>query len=503
MQSRREFLSAVLKGSGYAFAASYVRAMASEERSHRSTERPNVLFIAIDDLNDWVGCLGGHPDVKTPNIDRLAKHGVLFTQAYCSAPACNPSRASLLTGILPSTSGVYHNNQPWRPAMPKAVTLPQHFMTRGYHVVGGGKIFHGRYRDPASWHEYVARGPDPMPPRRPLNGIPKTAHFDWGPVDVSDDDMDDTRIVKWAIECLNRKHDKPFFLGCGLFRPHLPWYVPRKYFDMFPPDKITLPNVNKNDLEDVPPIGRQMARPQGDHRKVVETNNWRKAVSAYLACISFTDTNVGRLLDALDSSPYAKNTVIVLWGDHGWHLGEKLHWRKFALWEEATHAPLIVVAPGVAKAGAKCRRTVSFVDIYPTLVELCGPSPRKELEGTSLVPLLKNPSAPWDRPALTTHGRNNHSVRTERWRYIRYRDGTEELYDHLNDPLEWNNLADKPESAQVKKKLARWLPKVNAEDAPREGRGQPRRKKKNQRKQEAFIANSTGENRSTGQRVFL
>ena len=477
MQSRRQFLSTAVKGAACAIATSGLGSAVTARGAGNGPVRPNVLFIAIDDLNDWVGCLGGHPDVKTPNIDRLAKRGVLFTHAYCSAPACNPSRASLLTGILPSTSGVYRNDQPWRPVMPNAVTLPQHFMAHGYHVVGRGKIFHGRYPDPASWHEYVPRGPDPMPPGRPLNGIPRTAHFDWGPVDVPDDEMDDAKVVKWAINYLNQKHDKPFFLGCGLFRPHLPWYVPRKYFDMYPPEKVTLPNVNENDLDDVPPIGRQMARPQGDHRKVVETNNWRKAVSAYLACISFTDTHVGRLLDALDRSRYARNTVVVLWGDHGWHLGEKLHWRKFALWEEATHAPLIVVAPGTAKSRATCGRTVSFIDVYPTLIELCDLSPRKALEGVSLVSLLRNPSAAWGRPALTTHGRNNHSVRSERWRYIRYRDATEELYDHQTDPLEWNNLADKRERAEVKRDLARWLPKVNAEDAPRGGRRRPRRER--------------------------
>jgi arylsulfatase A-like enzyme len=478
MQTRREFLSTALKGTAYALAASGIRGAVVAKEGAAGFPRPNVLFIAIDDLNDWIGCLAGHPDTRTPNIDRLARRGVLFTHAYCSAPACNPSRASLLTGILPSTSGVYHNDQPWRPVMPKAITLPQHFMAHGYHVVGRGKIFHGAYPDPTSWHEYIARGPDPMPPGRPLNGIPKTAHFDWGPVDVSDEEMDDVKVVKWAINYLNRKHDRPFFLGCGLFRPHLPWYVPRKYFDMYPPEKVTLPNVKEDDLDDVPPVGRQMARPQGDHRKVVETNNWRKAVSAYLACIRFTDTNVGRLLDSLDRSPYASNTVIVLWGDHGWHLGEKLHWRKFALWEEATHAPLIVADPRLGKAATQCERTVSFIDIYPTLVELCGLSPIKELEGVSLAPLLKKPSAPWERPALTTHGRNNHSVRSERWRYIRYRDGTEELYDHANDPLEWTNLAGKPEFAEVKEKLAHWLPKTDAEDAPRERRPSARKNKR-------------------------
>jgi len=245
---------------------------------------------------------------------------------------------------------------------------------------------------------------------------------------------------------------------------------------MYPLQDVTLPNVNENDLDDVPPIGRRMARPEGDHRKVIEHKQWRKAVQGYLASISFVDTCVGRVIDAFDKSPYADNTVIILWSDHGWHLGEKLHWRKFALWEEATHNVLMVVAPGITKPGQRCSRPVTLVDIYPTLVELCGLTAKPELEGRSLLPLLKNSKAKWDRPALTTHGRNNHSLRSERFRYIRYSDGTEELYDHNKDVLEWNNLANNPKYAGVKKRLAKWLPKLNAPDAPR-----TKRKKRSQR----------------------
>ncbi len=461
---RREFLRQSIYGAaGTALAGcgfQNVRTSAGNGKPY------NVLFIAIDDLNDWTGCLGGHPDVKTPNIDRLAQRGVLFTRTYCSAPACNPSRASLLTGIRPSTSGVYTNRQPWRPVMPDAVTLPQHFKDHGYKVYGRGKIFHGRYsQDEDSWHKYIPKGGDPQPENRPVNGIPNTAHFDWGPVNVSDEEMDDTKVVRWGIDFLQQDHSKPFFLACGLFRPHLPWYVPPEYFDLYPPEEITLPNVNEDDLDDVPPAGRRMARLK-DHKNVTETNNWRKAVSGYLASISFTDTNVGRLLDALDRSPYADNTIIVLWGDHGWHLGEKLHWRKFALWEEATHCPLIISVPDSRRKGKRCERTVTLLDIYPTLSDLCGLTPRTVWEGASLVPLLDNPRAEWDRPALTTHGRNNHSVRSERWRYIRYADGTEELYDHTNDPLEWTNLADQPRYRDTKDELGAWLPKVNAPNAP-------------------------------------
>lgn len=464
--NRREFIKLATAGA----TATFLPQMAFS--IERTEGKPNVLFIAIDDLNDWVGCLGGHPDVRTPNLDRLADRGVLFTNAFCSAPACNPSRASLLTGILPSTSGVYLNAQPWRPALPDAVTIPQHFMAHGYRAVGGGKIFHGGYPDPASWHEYFpskkkTKPDDPVPPNRPVNGIPKTAHFDWGPVDVPDKDMGDWQVADWAIKELTKEHDKPFFQAVGIYRPHLPWYVPRKYFEMYPPDKITLPNINADDLDDVPPVGRKMAKPNGDHKRVMEHNQWRKAVSAYLASVSFADACVGRVIDALDRSPYTKNTVIVLWSDHGWHLGEKLHWRKFALWEEATHNVFMVVAPGITEPGGQCTRPVSMIDIYPTLIDICGLTPKKEIEGKSLLPLLKNPEATWDRPALTTHGRNNHSVRSEQWRYIRYKDGTEELYDHEKDELEWSNLASKPEYSSVKKELAQWLPKINAPDAPK------------------------------------
>lgn len=436
---------------------------------------PNVLFIAIDDLNDWTGCLGGHPDTKTPNIDRLAERGVLFTNAHCAAPACNPSRAALLTGIRPSTSGVYHNSQPWResPVLKDAVTLPQHFMAHGYQAIGSGKIFHCKFFDPDSWHEYwpsksQPKPSDPFPPaeERPLNGIPNARHVDWGPVDVPNEQMADWQVADWVIRQLEKQHDKPFFLGCGFFRPHLPWYVPQKYFDMHPLEEVDLPNVKENDLDDVPPIGQRMAKANGDHARITEHNQWRKAVQGYLASISFVDDCVGRVIEALDKSTYAENTIVVLWSDHGWHLGEKLHWRKFALWEEATHNVLFFSAPGVTPPNGRCDAPVNLLDIYPTLVDLCQLTSKEELEGVSLLPLLKDSNAPWDRPTLTTHGRNNHSVRSKRWRYIRYRDGTEELYDHKTDPLEWNNLADDPEYTKIKEDLAKWLPKVNAEDVP-------------------------------------
>jgi arylsulfatase A-like enzyme len=383
-----------------------------------------------------------------------------------------------MTGILPSTSGVYHNPQPWRKAMPTAVTLPQHFTKHGYWSAGAGKIYHGRYPDPASWQAYFPsqkrnKPPDPAPVNRPVNGIPKAAHFDWGPVAKPASAMGDYQVADWVIGQLKREHDKPFFLACGIYRPHLPWYVPQKYFDLFNETEIQLPPTLKDDLKDVPAAGVRIARPQGDHAKVTKHNQWKKAVHGYLASIAFADEQVGRVLDALEKSPHAARTIIVLWTDHGWHLGEKQHWRKFTLWERATRTPVMFVVPkGISKtlaagtkAGTRIDTPVGLIDIYPTLVDLCGLGENKSLEGRSLVPLLKNPKAPWGRPALTTHGRNNHALRTARWRYIRYADGSEELYDHAADPNEWANLAGLKKHAEVKRELARGFPKKNVPPA--------------------------------------
>tara|TARA_R110002111_G_scaffold256015_1_gene322669 strand:+ start:4364 stop:5821 length:1458 start_codon:yes stop_codon:yes gene_type:complete len=446
------------------------------------TSQPNVLFIAVDDLNDWIGCLGGHPDCKTPNIDRLASRGVLFTNAHCAAPACNPSRAALMTGIRPSNSGVYLNSQPWRPVMPNAVTLPQHFRDHGYQAVGSGKIFHGGYNDLSSWDDYLKQTGDPKPTPAVLNDPHSRAGtIIWGVLDAEDREMSDYKMASYAIDYLGKQHQKPFFLACGIYRPHMPWQVPRKYYDMYPLDKIQLPQVLENDLDDVPAAGVRMAKPGGDHAKILKTDNWRQSVQAYLASIAFADVQVGRVLDALDASSYAKNTIVVLWGDHGWHLGEKHHWRKFSLWEEATRAPLMMVVPGVTEAGSRCNQAVDFMNIYPTLCELCSLPVGKHLDGISLTPLMKDPAMKWDRPALTTHGRLNHAVRSNQYRLIRYQDGSEELYDHAQDPLEWKNLADDPNYKAVKQQLAQWFPEKNAPDAPHdEPRGGKQKQKKKQ-----------------------
>jgi arylsulfatase A-like enzyme len=366
------------------------------------------------------------------------------------------------------------------------VTLSQHFMAHGYTAAGCGKIFHGGFNDQASWNEYMTRAGGSLPrgataPRggsEPGSG-PAAAEeaparrnrgeglvrLAWTPLDVTDGETSDGRVVDWAAGFLARRHDKPFFLAVGLQRPHLPWNVPRKYFALFPPAEVKLPQVKADDLDDVPAPGRGMANPEGDHRQLVESGKFQEAVAAYLASIAFADAQIGSLLDALEKSPYAANTIVIFFGDHGWHLGEKLHWRKLTLWEEATRVPLILAAPGVTRPGERCERTVSLLDLYPTLCELCNLGPGKNLEGQSLVPLLRNPAAAWQRPAVTTCFHQNHAVRSERWRYIRYADGSEELYDHDKDPLEWTNLAADPALAAVKKELAGWLPRVNAEES--------------------------------------
>ncbi len=432
----------------------------------QTQKKYNVLFIAIDDLNDWTGSLDGSSGVKTPNLDRLAKRGMLFKRAYCTAPACNPSRASLLTGIRPSTSGVYYNNQPWRPAMPDAVTLPQHFTANDYVVAGIGKIFHIPYDDRRSWPDVHFPVPkSPQPANKPINGKPDDS-FDWGALPVGDQDLPDYKIVQNAVQYLEASHSKPFFLAVGITKPHLPWYVPQRYFDLYPLEQIRRPATLETDWEDLPEAGIRMAETRGDHGFILKHNQWEKAVQGYLASISFADAQLGRLLDALDNSRYKENTIIVMFSDHGFHLGEKKHWRKFTLWEESTRVPFVVIAPGLTKPDQVCERTVSLLDIYPTLIDLCMLSSQSGLEGNSLVPLLKDPAAPRNDPAITTQGMGNHAVRTERWRYIRYNDGTEELYDHQTDPDEWHNLARKPEFTTLKTELAKWLPKINAPDAP-------------------------------------
>jgi arylsulfatase A-like enzyme len=427
---------------------------------NKSDARPNILMIAVDDLNHWVGYLGRNEQTRTPHIDRLAARGVSFTNSYCAAPVCNPSRAALLSGLRPYTSGVYENDDDWRTVVSPEQTLITTFRKAGYYVAGAGKIYHGGYDRKSEWDDYLQqRGGDPKP-----TGDTGVGGIKFAPLDCNDEDMADYRIASYGVEQLGKKHDKPFLLTIGFHKPHMPWNVPRKYFDMHPLDKIELPPTKDDDLADLPPAGLRMARPEGDHKAMVDSGRWKEAIQAYLAATTFLDAQVGRLIEALDKSAYRDNTIVVFWGDHGWHLGEKQHWRKFALWEEATRAPLLWVVPGVTKPGGMSKRTVDFMSIYPTLTDLAGIDTPPHVQGKSLRSLLKDPSAAWDQPALTTHNFNNHAVRSEGWRYIRYANGDEELYDESKDPYEWTNLASKPEHATRKAELAKYLPTKNAAD---------------------------------------
>ncbi len=448
------------------------------KKPKQATSKLNVLFLAVDDLNDWISLYNG--PIKTPNLERLAKRGVLFSRAYCSSPACNPSRASIMTGLRPSTTGVYGNKTDWRKALPDVVTIPQHFMAHGYWTEGAGKIYHHHYNnafhDDASFHRFFKLRTDPYPDQK-LNKItnwiggrgggPTSQPFDWGAWPKDEKQTPDAQTVDYAINFLDEKHEKPFFFAAGIFRPHSPWYAPLEYFKRYPLKKLVMPELFEDDLNDLPAGALKMLE-QGKpfiYKTIVGNNQLKEAIQAYQACATFADFQIGRILDALESSDYKENTVIVLWSDHGFHLGEKKHWEKFALWEKSNRTPFIISAPNITNAGAICERPVSLLDIYPTLIELCDLNPRSDLDGISLMPLLKNPDQEWDRPAVMTYGKGNHAVRSQRWRYIRYSDGSEELYDHFSDPNEWFNLAGKPEFEHTIEKLRKWLPEKNADPA--------------------------------------
>ena len=446
-------------------------------------KKPNVLLIIADDLNDWIGPLGGNPQTKTPNLDKLAARGVTFKNAMCAAPLCNPSRTSFLSGMRPSTTGIYDNDQVWMPHIGRGLCLNDYLRKFGYTSLGAGKIYHYRNYRAEDWDKVVFAADDTLPNheavRRPgpfgyrmfTEDEPKEPFNE----QRAESKLVDAQSVSWCIERLPEQKG-PFFMVCGVHRPHTPWDVPKKYFDMHPLEDIQLPIILTNDLADVPPAGVAMARPNGVHAQIVKLGLWKDRVRGYLAAISYADAQIGRLLDALDHSPHRDNTVIVFVGDNGWHLGQKEHWGKVTLWNEATRVPLIWVAPGVAKSGVKCEQAVDLMSIYPTVCELAGVPTPKHVEGVSIKPLLENPAAEWTRPALSTMFKGNHTLRTADWRYIRYADGSEELYDERTDPHEWTNLADKPGNADMKAKLSKYLPAKNAD--PVESRERPQKKKK-------------------------
>lgn len=439
-----------------------------------AAEKPNILFIAIDDLNDWVGPLGGHPQVKTPNLDRLAARGTTFTNAHCQSPLCNPSRTSVLTGLRPSTTGVYAL-APWFRTSEQLKTHPtifQWFKKNGYATLSVGKIFHGGYppKDDRPAEVDTFGPPHPLSPRPRVKFVETpdpNPLVDWGVFPERDEDCFDHDVATWAVKQLKAPPNGPWFFAVGFQHPHVPCYAPQKWFDLYPEDKLTLPEVKTDDRDDLPRFASYLhwKLPEPRLKWVEESKQWKPLVRAYLASVSFADAQVGRVLDALKESGLEKDTVIVLWSDHGWHLGEKGITGKNTLWERSTRVPLVFAGPGVA-VGAKCGRPAELLDLYPTLAELCGLPANAANEGLSLVPQLKDAKAPRERPAVTTHGPGNHGVRSEKWRYIRYADGSEELYAVVADPHEWTNVAADPRHAAVKAELAKWMPAKSAAPLP-------------------------------------
>ncbi len=453
--SRRLFLQQ-LAASGLMLAG--CRANDEQQGNALDPKHPNVLMLVVDDLNDWVGYLGANTQILTPNMDALAASGAYFTRAYCNAPYCNPSRASVLTGLMPSKTKVLSNDIRLRDVRPNIVTLPQHFKAHGYNTFGAGKVFH--YPDRLSWTQSFAKPPDVLPAHEPvanqwcpLGSTEKEYFWDWAALDIPDSQMSDYKVADAAIDFLAGAQNKPFFMGVGFFRPHVAWYVPKKYFDLYPRDSIILPEILETDLNDLPESGRITAWWGGDQWCVEQHDIWRDAVQGYMASISFADAQVGRVLDALAKSVYASNTIVVLWSDNGYHLGEKLHWHKSALWEKTLRIPFIIVPPKGNVAGRAVSSHVELLDLFPTLTDYCGLPTPNNLQGRSLRPLIDNPEIAWDYPVLSILNSNDYSLRFKKWRYIRYANGDEELYDHDVDEKEWYNVANNPANSSIKTEL--------------------------------------------------
>jgi uncharacterized sulfatase len=426
--------------------------------------RPNVLFIAVDDMNNDLGCYG-HPLVKSPNIDKLAKIGTRFDRAYCQFPLCSPSRTSLMTGLRPDTTQVYDLQKHFRDVIPDAVTLSQMFKNNGYYAARVGKIYHygnpgqigtDGLDDPASWdHKVNPSGRDKAEEKLVTNHTPKRglgSSLSFMRAEGADEEQTDGMVATEIIKLMEENKDKPFFLAAGFYRPHCPYIAPKKYFDLYPIEKITMPQGSWDYLNNVP------------QPALASTNPWpwfgvteqesREALQAYWATISFVDAQVGRLLDALERLKLADNTVVVFWSDHGYHVGDHGLWMKQSLFERSARVPLIIAAPGQQAKGTVTGRTVELLDIYPTLADLCGLTPPKNLAGKSVRPLLDNPEVAWEKPAFTQVWRGGypgHSVRTERYRYTEWDGGKKgaQLYDYSKDPEEKQNLVDDPAYAQA------------------------------------------------------
>ena len=437
--------------------------------------KPNVLFISIDDLNDWIGAMGKHPDVKTPNIDRLASRGMLFMNAHCQFPVCGPSRASIFTGYRPTTTQIYNNDKRSSDDnLQKMIRskdnylLHDYFRKNGYKIMAAGKLMH-KHLPKGTMDKSAGRESFGPYTKKRVNFVSNNTGTDWNRFPEKDSQMPDYNTAKWGVEQLQEKHDKPFMLMLGFLRPHVPWNVPEKWWDLYNKDKINLAPYKKDDRDDLPKISKEVNilnfMPQTDW--AIKNNKLREATQSYLASISFVDHYVGVVLKALKESSYKNNTIIILWSDHGYHIGEKGTFQKHSLWQRATAVPMIISTPQMTK-GLKCYKSVELLDIDPTLVDLCGLIANKKNEGKSLKPLLENPKAVWDKVAITTYRKQqkhckatkvpyrdkpSHAIYDERYHYIIYSDGSEELYDLNNDPNEWHNIANDKGNDHIKKRL--------------------------------------------------
>ncbi|MCG8602752.1 MAG: sulfatase [Verrucomicrobiales bacterium] len=445
--------------------STFVAAALSCLSLHAAEEKPNVLMICIDDLNDWVGFLDGHPEAITPHMDALAERGRIFANAHCAVPVCSASRVSVMSGLAATTHGSYELGPRYEelPALDGVPTMQRYFKDNGYVTLSGGKVLHHNFGGKLAGDIDRQLGRTrSATPKKPMNRPDHWSRaWDWGAYPEEDAEMSDYQLAEKAAAVLKEDFEKPFFLTVGFFRPHVPLFVPPKWFELYDessPD--LLPRDSKEDITDLPPnfLGINEFAAAPTHAAVVEAGKQRSLTRAYLASVSFVDHCVGLVVEALDSSAYAENTVVVLWSDHGFHLGEKYHWAKRTLWEESTRVPLLVAGPGI-RPGNPCGEPVSLIDIFPTLVELCGLPENPKLDGVSLIQQLNDPGTAREQPAITSSYFGNHSVRSRDWRLIVYEDGAEELYDHREGGDEFVNLAGKPGYEAVRDELARWLPK--------------------------------------------
>ncbi len=444
-----------------------------------SAAQPNVVMICIDDLNDWTGFLGGHPDVSTPNMDELAEQGRNFSNAHCAVPVCSSSRVSVMSGVAPTTHGSYEIGPRYDelPALNDVPIMQRYFKDHGYYTLAGGKVLHHGFTGRLS--EAIDQSLGREKGRRPRNIMNRPAEWsgawDWGQYPDEDAEMADFKLAQKAANFLQSDFKAPFFLSVGFFRPHVPLFAPSCWFQQYDIESISLPHIPSWDLDDVPKnflnINSYAVAPT--HKEVLKYGKQRGLTQAYLASISFVDSCVGLVVDALRASPHAENTYVVLWSDHGFHLGEKNHWAKRTLWEESTRVPLLISGPGISP-DIPCEQSVSLIDIYPTLIDLCSLPENEKLEGVSLVPQLENSKTVKDRPAITSSYFGNHAVRSHSWRLIAYEDGAEELYDHRSDPNEFHNLADDPRHTVIKDKLRQWLPKSEEPEFRKESERQKR-----------------------------